>query len=94
MLHLFVADSRSERLNGNVLAKLTGCSERVMSHWLKYLREQGLVSGDGQGDMNVLLTLSPKGIQAIENRLNDLQALGHDYVIHRNSLNRRDQVNR
>ena len=93
MLHLFVADSRSQRLDGETLAKLTGCSEGSMSRWIKYLSEQGLLDGDGHGEMKVLLTLSPKGLQAVENRLEDLQALGHDYAIHRNSLDRRQQLN-
>ena len=88
MLHLFVADSRSQRLDGEALAKLVGCSGSTMSRWIKYLGEQGLLDGDGQGEMKTPLTLSPRGLQAIENRLDDLQALGHDYSIHRNALKR------
>jgi len=89
LLHLFIADAKSERLTGNDLATLVAVPPTLMSRWMKYLGEQKLIDGDSHGEMNVLLTLSAEGLNAIEQCLSELQSLGHEFSIRQNGGERR-----
>jgi len=80
LLELFVADAVPERLTAREIARRIGCDERVMSRWLKFLSEQRLVVGDGDGDLDDLLTLSPTAIVAIERHLEATQFTGQQFV--------------
>jgi hypothetical protein len=66
LLHLFIADAASQRLNGHMLAKRTFCPPSVMQRWLVFMSRNELVIGDGDGDLSDLLTLSAKALAAIE----------------------------
>lgn len=66
LLMLFVADAASTRLTGRDIAARLSCSETVMSRWIKYLSQEALIVGDGTGDLDDLLTLSPAAIEALE----------------------------
>lgn len=88
LLHLFIADAKSERRTGDQLAALVGISPRLMTRWVKYLGEQNLIDGDGHGEMEVLLTLSPSGLHTVEQCLSDIQIVGHEYAIRQNGRDR------
>lgn len=79
LLMLFVADAASERLTGRRIAHSLNCGPTIMSRWVKYLAEQGLVIGDGEGDLDDLLTLSPKAIVAIEAYLENTQEYANEF---------------
>lgn len=66
LLHLFVADAASQRLDGHMLAERTFCPPSVMQRWLIFMSKSQLVIGDGDGDLSDLLTLSAKALAAIE----------------------------
>lgn len=84
LLMLFVADAASERLTGRDIASSIGCDEKVLSAWIKYLSQEDLVIGDGAGDLDDLLTLSPRAFHALETYLggtqDDADAFGSDDV--------------
>lgn len=69
LLHLFVADAVSQRLDGHALVKRISCPASVMRRWLVFMSEQKLVIGDGDGDLSDLLTLSAEALAAIETYL-------------------------
>jgi hypothetical protein len=73
LLHLFIADAVSQRLTGHRLAERVGCPPRVLARWLLYMTQEGLVVGDGDGDLSDLLTLSPKALDAVEAYLTQTQ---------------------
>lgn len=80
LLHLFVADARSDSLNGSDLAEMVGCPKNVMSRWIKYLREEGLVEGAEQGEISNLLVLSAKALAAIEAYLAETQDMAREFL--------------
>lgn len=69
LLHLFIADAASQRLDGHALVERTSCPPSVMRRWLIFMSEQKLVIGDGDGDLSDLLTLSAEALAAIETYL-------------------------
>ena len=80
LLHLFIADAASDRLTGHCLVKRVGCTNSVMSRWLMYLSQQGLVIGDGEGDLSDLLNLARKAIDAVEIYLDQTQLLAQQLL--------------
>ena len=66
ILELFVADARGERLTGNMVVARSGANATTASRWLKHLAADGLVVGDGNGDLNDLLTLAPATLAHVE----------------------------
>jgi len=80
LLSLFVADALPERLTAREIARRIGCSEQVMSPWLRYLSEQRLVVGDGEGNLDDPLTLSPTAIVAIERHLETTQFTAQQFM--------------
>jgi hypothetical protein len=79
LLHLFVADAASQRLTGHSLVKRIGCAPQVMTRWLMYLSQAGLVVGDGNGDLSDLLTMAPPALDAVEAYLAETQELARQY---------------
>ncbi|MCP3733554.1 hypothetical protein M9979_01475 [Sphingomonas sp. RP10(2022)] len=69
LLTLFVADAEGRRLTGHMIAEQLACPKPVMARWIQHLSTTGLVVGDGTGDLNDLLTLSPRAISALETYL-------------------------
>lgn len=51
LLHLFIADAASQRLDGHMLAERTFCPPSVMQRWLIFMSKNELVIGDGDGDL-------------------------------------------
>jgi DNA-binding MarR family transcriptional regulator len=90
LLHLFVADARSERLTGQALADRAGCKTAIMGRWIKYLSKEGLILDDGKHGTEVLLTLSPAGLHAMETYLARTQHLAADFSLARRDERRRD----
>ena len=66
LLELFIADAKGERLTGREIAVRAKAVPTVASRWLKHLTAEGLVVGDGTGDLSDELTLSAKGLAAME----------------------------
>jgi hypothetical protein len=80
LLHLFVADAASQRLTGHSLVERIGCAPRVMTRWLMYLSQAGLVVGDGDGDLSDLLTMAPYALNIVEAYLAEMQELARRYI--------------
>lgn len=87
LLHLFVADARSDSIRGDDLADLVGCTSSVMSRWIKHLSSEGLIDGDGHGEMDTVLVLSAKALNAIEAYLADTQDLAREFLAMRDLRN-------
>ncbi len=69
LLALFVADGRGERLTGvTVLARIGGF-ESTGRRWIQHLTKLALIVGDGVGDLDDTLTLTPPGLDALESWL-------------------------
>lgn len=81
LLMLFVADANGKRVDGNKMVEQLGCSPSVLSRWLKHLSAIGLIVGDGTGDLSDDVTMSPTAFVAIENYLDDTQALAQDFTV-------------
>lgn len=75
LLELFVADAQGVRLTGREVSRRSGISPRVISMWLLHLSKLRLVVGDGEGDLDDLLTLSPDGVERMERLLGRARAL-------------------
>lgn len=69
LLHLFIADATSQRLDGHMLAERTSCPPSVMQRWLIFMSKNELVIGDGDGELSDLLTMSATALAAIETYL-------------------------
>lgn len=79
LLCLFVADAANQKLTGHDLVKRIGCPPNVLARWVLYLSQQGLVIGDGDGDLSDVLTLAPKALDAVEAHLDHTQDLAMRY---------------
>lgn len=80
LLHLFIADANSERLDGHDLARLTSTSPAIMSRWIKHLAQENLIEGDGHGEMDTVLVLNHRALDAIELFLAQMQELGEEFT--------------
>jgi hypothetical protein len=69
LLELFVADHRGYRLTARDVSDRSNTPTSVMGRWLLHLTKIGLVIGDGSGDVDDLLTLSPIGMESMEKSL-------------------------
>lgn len=76
LLELFVADARGIRMTGRDVCRNAPASSSAASRWLMYLTSEGLIVGDGDGDLDDELTLSGTGMQQIEQLLGRAQGLG------------------
>lgn len=72
LLELFIADARGVRITGRQISERFQISEGVLSRWLKHLSAEGLVIGDGDGDLDDELTLSGTAMVKMERLLEKL----------------------
>ena len=82
LLELFIADGEGLRLTGREIARRSDASESTASRWLKHLSSEGLVVGDGEGDLDDQLTLSATALDRMEALLGNPHDFG-DMVIDR-----------
>lgn len=66
LLELFIADADGERLTGHMVVERSGTTDASASRWLMHLSAEGLVIGDGSGDLDDTLTLAPSALGHIE----------------------------
>lgn len=66
LLELFVADANGHRIAARAVGDRNKIPPTVLSRWLIHLTQIGFVVGDGDGDLDDLLTLSGKALDAIE----------------------------
>jgi hypothetical protein len=69
LLELFVADANSVRITGRIIAEKHDISTAVIGRWLKHLTAEGLLIGDGTGNVDDELTLSGVGMDKMETAL-------------------------
>lgn len=75
LLELFIADSRGRRITARQVQADSSVSPKVMSRWLIFLTSEGLIVGDGTGNLDDALTLSADGIGRMEQVLEHARAL-------------------
>lgn len=51
-----------------------------MSRWIKHLGQEGLIDGDGHGEMDAVLVLNHQALDAIETFLTQMQELGEEFT--------------
>jgi hypothetical protein len=66
LLELFVADANGHRLTARDVSNRNNIPAPVLSRWLMHLTKTGFIVGDGDGDLDDLLTLSGMALDAIE----------------------------
>lgn len=66
LLELFVADANGHRLTARDVSDRANIPPTVLSRWLLHLTQIGFIVGDGDGNLDDLLTLSGKALDAIE----------------------------
>lgn len=71
LLVLFVADANGQRLSGRMALAKVGGSQRVGRRWIEYLTRRQLIVGDGDGNLDDTLTLTPRALNALEQWLSD-----------------------
>jgi len=75
LLELFIADARGVRMTGRQISERFDVSEGVASRWLKHLSAEGLVIGDGDGDLDDELTLSGTAMAKMERLMERANAM-------------------
>jgi hypothetical protein len=80
LLEVFVADARGLPMTGRVVAERHRVPGSVMSRWLKHLTADGLLVGDGTGNLDDELTLSGAGMAKMEEVLAEAQYLKDSFV--------------
>ena len=80
LLELFIADGEGRSLTGRAIAKRSNSSELVASRWLKHLSAEGLVVGDGGGDLDDQLTLSADALGRMEALLAGAEELSEEAI--------------
>lgn len=75
LLSLFINDARGVAATGHLVADQTGGAAASASRWLQYLTAQGLIQGDGHGNLDDVLTLSPLGISKMEAYLEHVRSV-------------------
>lgn len=66
LLELFVADANGHRLTARDVSDRDNIPPSVLSRWLIHLTQIGFIVGDGDGNLDDLLTLSGKALDVIE----------------------------
>ena len=66
LLELFVADAHGHRLTAREVSDRDNIPPTVLSRWLIHLTQIGYIVGDGDGNLDDLLTLSGKALDIIE----------------------------
>ncbi|KQM72710.1 hypothetical protein [Sphingomonas sp. Leaf20] len=80
MLEIFVADARGLPMTGRLVAERHHVPGAVMSRWLKHLTADGLLVGDGTGNLDDELTLSGAGMEKMEEVLIEARSLKDTFV--------------
>lgn len=80
LLEVFVADARGFPITGRFVAKHHSVPGAVMSRWLKHLTADGLLVGDGTGNLDDELTLSGAGMAKMEEVLAEARLLKDTFV--------------
>lgn len=75
LLELFVADARGIRMTGRQISERIQISSSVASRWLMYLTAEGLIIGDGSGNLDDELTLSGTAMEKMERLLQRARVL-------------------
>jgi len=75
LLEVFVADARGVPVTGRLVAGRHRVSGAVMSRWLMHLAAEGLLVGDGTGNLDDELTLSGAGMEMMEQVLTEARHL-------------------
>ena len=75
LLELFIADAEGRRLTARQVCLRSGIAPSVMSRWLKHLSQSGSVRGDGEGDLDDLLTMSAGMLAKMEAMMDYAQSL-------------------
>jgi hypothetical protein len=73
-LKLFVADARGVRMTRRQISERHQISPAVASRWLLHLSAEGLIIGDGSGDLDDELTLSGTAMEKMERLLQTASA--------------------
>lgn len=66
LLELFIADTKGLPLTGREVAERSAIPGGVMSRWMMHFTVEGLLVGDGSGNLDDRLTLSGSGMAALE----------------------------
>ena len=80
LLEVFVADANGEAVTGRMVAERRGVPPAVLSRWLKHLTVQGLIVGDGEGNVDDELTLSGIGMERTELVLLEARILKDEFA--------------
>lgn len=75
LLALFIADAQGRSTTGRRIAERIGAPGPVASRWLRYLAAEGLVDGDGDGNLDDPLVMAPAAIDRMERLLDHAKAL-------------------
>lgn len=73
LLALFVADADGSRMIGHDVLKVAEIEAPTGQRWIMALHAEGLVIGDGRGNLNDVIALTPTGISAVEACMIDAQ---------------------
>jgi len=77
LLELFVAEARGIRMTGRQISEHYKISPAIASRWLMHLSAEGLIIGDGNGDLDDELTLSGTTMEKLERLLQTASAAKH-----------------
>ncbi|MET4594546.1 MULTISPECIES: hypothetical protein [unclassified Sphingomonas] len=80
LLEIFVADANGLPMTGSIVAQRDAVPGAVMSRWLKHLTTAGLLIGDGSGNLDDELTLSGRGMEAIEAIIGEARNLKDSFL--------------
>lgn len=80
LLEVFVADAKGEAITGRMVAERHSGSPAVISRWLKHLSVQGMIVGDGDGNLDDELTLSGSGMEKLETVLLEARNLKDEFA--------------
>jgi hypothetical protein len=73
LLALFVADADGRRMTGHDLLEVAEAPKSTGQRWIMALHVEGLVVGDGTGNLDDVIGLTPAGISAVEACMIDAQ---------------------
>ncbi len=80
LLEIFIADANGLPMTGTIVAQRGGVPGAVLSRWLKHLTAAGLLIGDGSGNLDDELTLSGRGMDAIETIIGEARNLKDSFL--------------
>ena len=73
LLALFVAAADGRRMTGRDLLKVAEAPASNGQRWILVLHGEGLLVGDGRGNLDDVIGLTPKAISAVESCMIDAQ---------------------